>query len=60
MDKIGLTKLLRAEFGFGLSQAKSITDTVLSGREPSVEIADEGLEQFTARLDELGVNYQIL
>jgi hypothetical protein len=58
-DKIGLTKLLRTEFGYSLGHAKSVTDAVLEGQPVTLELGDDQIEGMTSKLNRLGVNYEI-
>ena len=39
--KVGLTKLLRNTMGYSLSEAKTITDTVLKNQTINIDVPDE-------------------
>jgi hypothetical protein len=60
-DKILLTKTLRAEFGYSLTEGKSITDRVLAKEEIRIPFDHETSkeEDFVKRLREIGVRASI-
>jgi hypothetical protein len=60
-DKIALTKTLRAEFGYSLTEGKSITDRVLAHEEIRIPIDDRPFreEDFLGKLREIGVRASI-
>jgi len=61
LNKILLTKMLRTEFGFSLSEAKSITDRVLGNEEiriPLDESSPSG-EDIVKALCEIGAKASI-
>jgi hypothetical protein len=61
LDKILLTKTLRAEFGYSLSEAKSITDQVVDYREIRIPFDREPLEAdaFVRKLCEIGARASV-
>jgi hypothetical protein len=62
LDKISLTKTMRAEFGYSLSQGKSVTDRVLSNEEVRIPLEDYSVEEsrdVCKRFQELGINVSI-
>jgi len=56
-DKILLTKTLRAEFGYSLTEGKSITDRVLSKEEIRIPLGHRPINEkdLLRRLQEIGV-----
>ena len=55
LNKVGLTKALQSELGWGLAAAKNATDDVLAGKPVSFEVADDGTaERLAATLSNLG------
>jgi hypothetical protein len=60
-DKILLTKTLRAEFGYSLSEGKSITDRVLANEEVRIPFDHEHSREkdLVMRLREIGVRASI-
>jgi ribosomal protein L7/L12 len=58
-NKVAHTKLLRAELGYSLLQAKLVTDSVLNRRSVTVEVADDQLERLALELNELGVKCRV-
>jgi hypothetical protein len=59
-DKVGLTKLFRYDYGYSLSKAKTVTDSVLDGKAVTIENPDDRVEEFVMKLDRLGVIYTIV
>jgi ribosomal protein L7/L12 len=61
LDKILLTKALRAEFGYSLSEGKSITDQVVDNREIRIPFDREPsvAEDFVKKLREIGAKASI-
>jgi hypothetical protein len=61
LDKVLLTKVLRTEFGYSLSEGKSITDQVLDDREIRIPFDRElsVAENFVKRLREIGAKASI-
>ncbi len=53
--KVGLTKFLRYDFGYSLSEAKAITDSVLDGKSAALEIPEEYIDELVSKLTDLGV-----
>ena len=60
-DKILLTQTLRAEFGYSLTEGKSITDQVLAKHEVRIPFAHEPSreEDLVKRLQEIGARASI-
>jgi hypothetical protein len=54
-NKIGHTKLLRAELEYSLRKAKTVTYAVVSGQLATLELADDRIEYLTTKLKALGV-----
>jgi ribosomal protein L7/L12 len=57
LDKISLTKTLRAEFGYSLADGKSITDRVLANEEVRISLEGRTIEDCTnilGKLQEIG------
>ena len=61
LNKIELTKALRAEFGYSLSEGKSITDQVVDNEEIRIPFdrAPSVAEDFVRRLREIGAKASI-
>jgi hypothetical protein len=59
-NKVGLTKLLRYDYGYSLSNAKTVTDSVLDGKAVTIENSDDRVDEFVMKLDRLGVIYTIV
>lgn len=62
LDKILLTKALRAEFGYSLSEGKSMTDRVLAKEEIRIPLGHRSIEEEQAlltRLREIGVQVSV-
>ena len=57
--KVEHTKLLRAELGYSLREAKSTTDSLLEGRSVTVEVADDQIERLALEWNELGVKCKV-
>lgn len=57
--KISLTKLLRDEFGYSLSEAKAITDAILENKEIRLPYHGQQSEDLVAKLREIGVNVSV-
>ncbi len=58
-NKVSHTKLLRAELGYSLLQAKSITDAVVDRQSVAIEVADDKTERFAFEMNELGAKYRV-
>jgi hypothetical protein len=56
-NKVGLTKLLRAELGFPLERAKATTDAVLEGQSVTIEVPDFESERMISLLNSVGVKW---
>ena len=56
-NKVGLTKLLRAEPGFTLKCAKAVTDAVLEGQSVAIDVPDTEAERMIAQLNSIGVKW---
>jgi len=56
-NKVGLTKLIRAESGLTLKSAKGITDAVLEGQSIAIEVPDPDLERMISLLNSVGVKW---
>jgi|CZKF01.1.fsa_nt_gi hypothetical protein len=61
LDKILLTKTLRTEFGYSLSEGKSITDRVLANEEIRIPLDNElsREEDLVMRLQKIGARASI-
>lgn len=59
-NKVAHTKLLRAELGCSLLQAKSITDAVLARQSVVIEVADDRIERVAFELNELGAKCRVV
>jgi len=57
--KVSLTKLLRDELGYSLSEAKGITDAILENKEIRLPCQDQQAETTVAKLREIGVNVSV-
>jgi ribosomal protein L7/L12 len=57
--KVSLTKLLRDELGYSLSEAKAVTDAILENREIRVPCQDQQVENTVAKLRKIGVNVSV-
>jgi hypothetical protein len=57
--KVSLTKLLRDEFGYSLSEAKAITDAILENKEIRLPCHGQQSEDVVAKLREIGVNVSV-
>ena len=57
--KIAHTKLLRAELGYSLLQAKSITDAVVDCQSITIEVGDDQIERLVFELSELGAKCRV-
>lgn len=63
LDKILLTKTLRSEFGYSLSEGKSMTDQVLANEEIRIPIGPRSIEEEQAlvtRLQKIGVRASVV
>lgn len=58
-DKVAHTKLLRAELGFSLLQAKSITDAVVDRQSVTIEVPDDQIKRLAFELNELGAKCRV-
>ncbi len=60
-DKVLLTKTLRAEFGYSLTEGKSITDRVLDNEQIRISLEHRTIneEDLLNRLREIGVRASI-
>jgi ribosomal protein L7/L12 len=58
-NKVAHAKLLRAELGYSLLQAKSVTDSVLDRKSVTIEVADDQIERLALELNELGVKCRV-
>jgi ribosomal protein L7/L12 len=58
-NKVALTKLLRAEVGYSLPQAKSITDAVADRQSVTIEVADDQIDRLAFELNELGAKFRV-
>lgn len=60
-DKILLTKTLRAEFGYSLTEGKSITDRVVANEEVRIPLEHRQIDEvdLLRRLHEIGVKASI-
>jgi hypothetical protein len=58
-NKVAHTKLLRAELGYSLPHAKSITDSVVDRKSVTIEVADDQIEHLALELNELGVKCRV-
>jgi ribosomal protein L7/L12 len=56
-NKVGLTKLLRAQLGHSLRRAKTVTDAVLEGQLVTVEVADGEAKKFINQINSLGLKW---
>jgi hypothetical protein len=56
-DKVGLTKLLRNDLEYSLSQAKEITDAVLEGQSVSLDLKEDQVEQMALKLNALHAKF---
>jgi len=54
-EKVKFTGLLQTEFGYSLSRAKQITDTVLEGGMVELRAPDAGAPQILSAMEQLGV-----
>ncbi len=57
--KVEHTKLLRAELGYSLSRAKSITDAALDRQSVAIEVPDDRIERLAIELNELGAKCRV-
>jgi hypothetical protein len=57
LDKILLTKTLRAEFGYSLTEGKSITDQVVDNEQIRIPLESKSIneEDLLTKLREIGV-----
>ena len=55
-QKVSMTKLLREEFGYSLSEAKAITDSILENKQVRLPCPNLPEEVTLARLRALGVD----
>ena len=53
--KVGLTKLLRYDYGYSLSRAKAVTDSILDGKSVALEISENPFDEIVSKLTDLGV-----
>jgi hypothetical protein len=58
-NKVAHTKLLCAELGYSLLQAKSITDSVVDRKSVTIELADDRVQRLALELNELGVKCRV-
>ena len=54
-QKVAFTNLLRSEFGYSLSGAKSATDSVLEAKQLELEVPDAEISRVLSKCRELGV-----
>ena len=53
-NKVEFTKMLKAEFGLGLTDAKTITDRILNQELVELQVDLEGYERIAKRATDLG------
>ena len=58
-SKVSLTKLLRHELGYSLSEAKAVTDAILENREVRVPCQNQHMESTVRKLRKIGVNVSV-
>ena len=58
-DKVAHTKFLRAELGYYLLQAKSITDAVVDRQSVTIGVPDDQIERLAFELNELGAKCRV-
>jgi hypothetical protein len=57
MEKDSATEVLRAHLGLGRSEATTLTDAILDGRELRLDVAsDDAAAELAAALQEVGVD----
>lgn len=58
--KVSMTKIIKARFGYGLSQAKHCTDSILGGEEITLECLDEiNAREAAQELHEIGAEISL-
>lgn len=58
-DKVGLNKLLRAEFGRTLGSAKKEVDEILDGQAITIVCRDDLLKRISIELSELRLVFRV-
>ena len=53
-QKIAFTRLLRAQFGYGLSEGKSITDRIPQGEVITLQVDEDTAATFVSAMVSLG------